>query len=160
MGLMTLMRISGIVYDSIVDGEGIRNTLFISGCKHYCKNCHNPQTWNFDYGKEFTIEKQIDFIDECKRNILLDGITISGGDPMYSADELVLFVKRFKNECPDLNIWIYSGFTYEEIINDEKMKELLSLCDVLVDGKYIEELKDTTLKFRGSSNQRVIFLKK
>ena len=153
------MKVSGIVYDSIVDGEGIRNTLFISGCKHYCKNCHNPQTWDFDYGEDFTIKKQIDFIDKCKRNILLDGITISGGDPMYSVNELIPFIERFKNECPNLNIWIYSGFTYEEIINDEKMNKLLSLCDVLVDGKYIEELKDVTLEFRGSSNQRIIFLK-
>ena len=153
------MKVSGIVYDSIVDGEGIRNTLFISGCKHYCKNCHNPQTWDFDYGEDFTIKKQIDFIDKCKRNILLDGITISGGDPMYSVNELIPFIERFKNECPNLNIWIYSGFTYEEIINDKKMNKLLSLCDVLVDGKYIDELKDVTLEFRGSSNQRIIFLK-
>lgn len=154
------MKISGIIYDSIVDGEGIRNTLFISGCHHKCKNCQNPQTWNFNYGEEFTIDRQMEFIDKCKRNILLDGITISGGDPMYSAKELTIFLKKFKIECPNLNIWIYSGFKYEEIIKNKDMNELLELCDVLVDGVYIEELKDTTLKFRGSTNQRIIRLKR
>lgn len=154
------MKISGIEYDSIVDGEGIRNTLFVSGCKHHCKNCHNPETWDKNYGEEFTLDRQKDFIDKCKSNILLDGITLSGGDAMYSAKELIPFVKKFKSECPDLNVWIYSGFTYEEILQDETMKELLNLCDVLVDGLYIDELRDITLQFKGSSNQRIIRLDK
>ena len=152
------MKISGIVYDSIVDGDGIRNTIFVSGCRHNCFNCHNPQTWNFNYGDEFNVYSQNKFISDCKRNILLDGITISGGDPMYSAKELIPFVKHFKEECPNLNIWIYSGFTYEEISQDETMNELLKLCDVLVDGRYEDDKRDLTLKFRGSSNQKIIRL--
>lgn len=154
------MYISGIEYDSIVDGEGIRNTLFISGCNHKCKGCHNTSTWNFKYGEEFTEEKQNEFILNCKSNVLLDGITLSGGDPMYSAEELLPFVKKFKEECPKLNIWIYSGFTFDEIIKDTDMSFLLLYCDVLVDGLYVEELRDVTLDFRGSSNQNIIDLNK
>ena len=152
------MFLSGIEYESIIDGAGIRNVLFISGCCHKCKGCHNPKTWDFNFGIEFTIEKQMQFIQKCKENPLLDGITLSGGDPMYSAKELINFVRLYKENLPNHNIWIYSGFTYEEIIKDKYMKELLSECDVLVDGPYIEELRDLSLKFRGSSNQKIINL--
>lgn len=153
-----MMRISGIEYDSIVDGEGIRNTLFISGCKHKCKGCHNKPTWDFNYGEDFTKEKQDKFIEKCRKNPLLKGITLSGGDPMYSAIELIPFMHNFKTECPHLDVWAYSGFTLEEIKEDKNMSTLLSYCDVLVDGLYIEELRDITLAFRGSSNQRIIKL--
>lgn len=150
------MYISGIQYNSIVDGEGIRNTLFISGCMHYCEGCHNPKTWDFNYGYEFTEELQDDFINNCKENILLDGITLSGGDPVYSTKELVPFLIRFKEECPNLSIWLYTGFRIEEM----KDSELLDYCDVVVDGPFSKELRDTTLDFRGSKNQRIIYLKK
>lgn len=152
------MYISGVVYDSIVDGEGLRNVIFVSGCKHCCKGCHNKKAWNFSYGKEFTIEEQLNFIKECKENILLDGITISGGDPFYSTKDVIDFIKLYKENLPHHSIWIYSGFTYEEILEDEQKKKLLELCDVLVDGLYIEELRDITLEFRGSKNQRIIKL--
>lgn len=152
------MKISGIVYDSLVDGEGIRNTIFISGCKHMCKGCHNPNTWDFNYGVEFTYDKQIEFINKCKENVLLDGITISGGDGMYSARELLKFIKLYKKHNPLHTIWIYTGFTYEELLKNKYQNEVLKLCDVLVDGKYIDELRDVTLKFKGSSNQRIIKL--
>lgn len=152
------MKISGIIYDSIVDGEGIRNTIFFSGCCHCCKGCHNPEIWDKNYGYEFTRELQDEFINKCKDNVLLDGITLSGGDPMYTSIEIVSFIKKFKSECPNLDIWVYSGFTYEDILQDKDMNELLKLCDVLVDGVFIEELRDTTIKFRGSTNQRIIKL--
>lgn len=148
------MNISGIIYDSVVDGEGIRNTLFISGCLHHCHGCHNPQTWNFNYGYEFTKEKQKEFIKKCKDNPLLDGITISGGDPIYSSKELIPFLKEYKKENPTHTVWLYTGFKYEDI----KDNEILKLIDVLVDGEYIEALRDITLAFRGSSNQRIIRL--
>lgn len=150
------MNISGIIYDSVVDGEGIRNTLFISGCLHHCHGCHNPQTWDFDYGYEFTKEKQKEFIKKCKDNPLLDGITISGGDPIYSSKELIPFLKEYKKENPTHTIWLYTGFKYEDIKNNE----ILKLIDILVDGEYIEEFRDITLAFRGSSNQRIIRLEK
>ncbi len=148
------MNTSGIIYDSVVDGEGIRNTLFISGCLHHCHGCHNPQTWDFDYGYKFTKEKQKEFIKKCKDNPLLDGITISGGDPIYSSKELIPFLKEYKKENPTHTIWLYTGFKYEDI----KDNEILKLIDVLVDGEYIEDLRDITLAFRGSSNQRIIRL--
>lgn len=148
------MNISGIIYDSVVDGEGIRNTLFISGCLHHCHGCHNPQTWDFNYGYEFTKEKQSEFIKKCKDNPLLDGITISGGDPIYSSKELIPFLKEYKKENPTHTIWLYTGFKYEDI----KDNKILKLIDVLVDGEYIEALRDITLAFRGSSNQRIIKL--
>jgi anaerobic ribonucleoside-triphosphate reductase activating protein len=150
------MNISGIIYDSVVDGEGIRNTLFISGCLHHCHGCHNPQTWDFDYGCKFTKEKQKEFIKKCKDNPLLDGITISGGDPIYSSKELIPFLKEYKKENPTHTIWLYTGFKYEDI----KDNEILKLIDVLVDGEYIKEFRDITLAFRGSSNQRIIRLEK
>lgn len=149
------MNISGIVYDSVVDGEGLRNTLFVSGCRHGCKNCHNPQAWDFNYGYEFTKDLQSEFIKKCKENPMLDGITISGGDPIYSAKELMSFLKKYKEVNPSHTIWLYTGFKYEDIKNNEILKYL----DVLVDGEYIDELRDTTLAFRGSSNQRIIKLK-
>lgn len=152
------MNISGIMYDSIVDGEGIRNTIFFSECHHHCKGCHNPETWDKNYGYEFTKELQNEFINQCKNNVLLDGITLSGGDPMYSSIEIIPFIKKFKSECPNLDIWIYSGFSYEDILQNKDMNKLLKLCDVLVDGIFIEELRDTTIKFRGSTNQRIIKL--
>lgn len=149
------MNISGIVYDSVVDGEGIRNVIFVSGCLHKCKGCHNPQTWDFNYGYEFTQEIQNKFIEKCKENPLLNGITVSGGDPIYSSKELIPFLKKYKKENPAHTIWLYTGFKWEEI----KDNEILKLIDVLVDGKYIEKYKDVTLAFRGSSNQRIISLK-
>lgn len=150
------MNISGVVYDSVVDGEGLRNTLFISGCRHGCKNCHNPQTWDFNYGYEFTKDLQNEFIKKCKDNPILDGITISGGDPIYSSKELISFLQKYKEVNPSHTIWLYTGFKYEDIKNNE----ILKLINTLVDGEYKEELRDITLAFRGSSNQRVIDVQK
>ena len=125
------MNIAGIGYDSIADGEGVRAAIFISGCKHHCPECHNPQTWDFNFGKKFDVEEQNNVIEYVKRcDGYVDGITLTGGDPMYSAKELIFFVKRFKEECPDKTIWIYSGFTYEEIMKDKDIKRLVKLRDV------------------------------
>lgn len=146
------MNISGIVYDSVVDGEGIRNVIFVSGCLHKCKGCHNPQTWDFNYGYEFTQEIQNKFIEKCKENPMLNGITVSGGDPIYSSKELILFLKKYKKENPTHTIWLYTGFKCEDI----KDNEILNFVDVLVDGKFEIDKKDLTLAFRGSSNQRII----
>lgn len=152
------MYISGIVKESLVDGLGVRATIFISGCRHNCKGCQNPETHNFKRGIEFDEELQEAIIKDIKNDPLIQGITLSGGDPMFSARELVEFVKLVKQELNDINIWCYSGFTYEMIIygKDLDMINLLKMCDVLVDGKFIEEQKDLTLPFRGSKNQRII----
>jgi len=155
------MNISGIVYESLVDGIGVRTTIFISGCRHNCKGCQNPEIQNFHDGKEFTLELQKEIINQIKNNPLIQGITLSGGDPMFSAKELVEFVRLAKKELNDINLWCYTGYTYEEVrySKDLDMIDLLKMCNVLVDGKFIEEQKDITLSFRGSSNQRIIDIK-
>jgi anaerobic ribonucleoside-triphosphate reductase activating protein len=150
------MNISGIIYESIVDGSGVRTTIFISGCKHNCYGCQNPKLHSFTNGKEFTIDLQKQIINDIKSNPLIKGITLSGGDPFFSSTEVLSFVKLIKEKLPLIDIWIYSGFTYEEIIQNDDMKSLLKECNILVDGKFILEKRDITLQFKGSSNQRII----
>ncbi len=158
---MSKIRIAGYVDDSIVDGPGIRFTIFTQGCAHHCFNCHNPETWAFDKGKDADIDE---LISKIKRNPLLQGITLSGGDPLYQVNACLELVKKVKELNLDLDIIIYTGFTFEELANNFKknndLLSLLKLSDILIDGKYEDSLRDLTLRFRGSSNQRVINLKK
>lgn len=154
------MNISGINYESVVDGQGIRVVVYVSGCAHNCEGCHNPSSHPFDAGIEFSEKLQDDVIKYVKDRKFISGITISGGDPMYSADEVSQFVSRFKEEVPDASVWIYSGFRYEYIITRKNMANLLYMCDVLVDGKFVLECRDMTLPYRGSQNQRVIDIQK
>lgn len=155
------MYLGGYEKESINEGMGLRTVLSISGCKHHCPFCHSPETHSFIYGVEFSENLQKQIIQEVKKNPLLDGITFCGGDPFYSAKELNIFIKKLRKNIPDINIWIYSGFTFEEILNSKDLDiiELLKQCNVLIDGVFIKELKDVTLKFRGSSNQRIIDVK-
>ena len=148
------MYLSGIDYESIADGIGVRCVLFVSGCKHNCKGCHSLKTHDFKNGVEVTDEliKEINY--EISKRSFLSGITLSGGDPMYSAKECVELLNKL--DIPKNNVWIYSGFTFEEICKDPDMLSLLKKCDVLVDGMFMEDLRDITLDFRGSSNQRII----
>lgn len=158
---MSKIRIAGYVDDSIVDGPGIRFTIFTQGCAHHCFNCHNPETWDFDKGKDVDIDE---LISKIKRNPLLQGITLSGGDPLYQVNACLELVKKVKELNSDFDIIIYTGFTFEELANNFKknndLLSLLKLSDILIDGKYEDSLRDLTLRFRGSSNQRVINLKK
>lgn len=158
---MSKIRIAGYVDDSIVDGPGIRFTIFTQGCAHHCFNCHNPETWAFDKGKDVDIDE---LISKIKRNPLLQGITLSGGDPLYQVNACLELVKKVKELNSDLDIIIYTGFTFEELANNFKknndLLSLLKLSDILIDGKYEDSLRDLTLSFRGSTNQRVINLKK
>lgn len=149
------MKIIDILHDSIVDGPGLRTVIFFAGCKHMCKGCHNPESWNEFCGYEYSGEE---VIKEIKSNKLTRGVTFSGGDPFFQTKEISKLAEKLKED--KYNIWIYSGFTFEEIIKDEEMKSLLSLCDVLVDGRFEEELKDLTIQFRGSTNQRIIDIQK
>ena len=155
-----MINIAGIIYDDTANGIGFRITIFISGCKHRCKGCQNRQAWKFDYGKEFTKDIEDTIINYIKEHDYIDGITLSGGDPMYSASELCKFVDRYKRETGK-SIWIYTGFKYEDILsdNDDKLK-LLKKCDIVVDGRFKLEDRDTTIAFRGSPNQRIIDIKK
>ncbi len=151
------IRIAGTVNDSIVDGNGLRYTIFVQGCPHHCKGCHNPQTHSFDGGKEVSIS---DLFETITSNTLLDGVTFSGGEPFAQAKPLVELADLVKQNT-NLNIVTYTGYTFEEIItsNNPDWIALLNSTDILIDGKFIEDLKSYELRFRGSSNQRYIDVK-
>lgn len=154
------MNYAGIITDDIVDGIGVRVTLFVSGCPHHCLGCHNPQTWNFHYGNPFTEETMQKIIDLVKQKEI-DGLTLSGGDPLVKENISVVrsIVERVKEETGK-SIWCYTGYTIDELcdIADgcKDTSYVLSNIDVLVDGKFVLEKKDITLPFRGSSNQCII----
>ena len=154
-------RIAGFSNDSIVDGPGIRFTIFYQGCKHHCKNCHNPETWNFEGGN---LVDNDDLILKIKSNPLLDGVTLSGGDPMFQIESVIDLCEKIKTQLPELNIILYTGYTFEELQEMSKenknIEVLQRFLDYIVDGRYIHELRDLTLHFKGSSNQRVIDVKK
>lgn len=153
---MKVRLASNLQSDSIVDGDGIRTVIWFQGCKHHCRECQNPETWNFDGGMEVDIE---DIKEQLKKLKYQTGITLSGGDPFFQASAAAEIAK-FAHSI-GLNVWTYTGFTYDEIINanDEKM-ELLKNTDVLVDGRFEIDKKSLACKFRGSTNQRVIDVKK
>lgn len=135
--------------DSIVDGPGLRTVIWFQGCAHNCKNCHNPQTHDFSQGFYKSADEIVDFY---LAQGLQTGITLSGGDPFYQVEGLYELVQKLKNN--NINIWCYTGFVYEDLL--QKYKNILQYIDVLVDGLYIDSLRDLSLKFRGSSNQRLI----
>lgn len=141
-----------------INGKGIRTSLFVTGCSHHCKECWNKSIWDYEAGFEFTKQISDEIINYIKNNKPIQGLSLLGGEPFDNL-ELIGFVTKFKKECPDKDIWVWSGYTYEELLKDKRKLELLSLCDILVDGKFNLELKDLTLKFRGSKNQRIINVK-
>lgn len=147
------LKIAGIVDDSIVDGEGIRLTIFTQGCPHHCHGCHNPQTWSLSGGHKIDTT---DVIERVKANPLLSGVTFSGGEPFLQPAPLAE-VARAVHQL-GLNVWSYTGFTLEQLQKRTDAHQLLDEVDVLVDGPYVEALRDLTLRFRGSSNQRILNL--
>lgn len=152
------MYICGVNYESLVDGEGVRTVIFISGCLHNCPHCHSPQTHSFTYGIEVN-QSLIDEINsEISKRPFVSGITLSGGDCMYSPIETIKLIKKIK--IPNNSIWCYTGFTYEELINNKNQFQLLKYIDVLVDGMFEFNKRDISLAFRGSSNQRIIDVQK
>jgi anaerobic ribonucleoside-triphosphate reductase activating protein len=163
------MHYGAIKKSDIANGEGIRTTLFVSGCRNGCKNCFNKETWAFDYGEPFT-EAVAEEILATFGNNFLSGLTILGGEPMEPENQrdLLPFLREFKNRYPHKTLWLYTGNTYEELTAGigkhykciPETAEILSLVDILVDGRYIEEQKSLGLRFRGSRNQRVIDMNK
>lgn len=161
------MNYAEIKKTDIANGEGVRVSLFVSGCRRRCKNCFNQIAWDFDYGNPFTEEVEEEIISALTPYYIA-GLTLLGGDPMEPENQRALlpFVRKVRARLPEKNIWCFTGYTYsdgtleEEAVRLSETKELISLFDVLVDGRFVEELKDIRLKFRGSSNQRVIDVQK
>lgn len=154
------MNYANIKYTDISNGDGVRTSLFVSGCNHHCKGCFNECAWDFSYGDEFTSDVFIK-ISESLDSYYISGLTILGGEPLdpNNINEVCSIVKGIKNIHKDKSIWIYTGYLYEDLINIPIFNEICEYIDVLVDGKFIQELYDISLKFRGSSNQRIIDIK-
>ena len=146
---------------SVSNGAGVRTVLWVSGCNIHCKNCHNQQTWDFNSGIPFTDDTMQEILYDLSKPYI-KGCTLSGGHPLdpHNAPKVLEIVKRVKMVFPNKDIWIYSGYEWENITKDETLKEILKYTDVLVDGAYIDELRDISLPFRGSSNQRIIDVEK
>lgn len=150
-----ILRIMDITYSSAVDGEGFRDTLFVNYCPHHCPGCHNPQTWDRENGHDVTLKEIYDNLTKS----IVTNVTYSGGEPFCQTENLIILTKSLK-ETTDKNFWIYSGYTFEEIVNDSIKFELLKLCDVLVDGRFEKKYFKENLRFKGSENQRIIDIKK
>lgn len=169
-----------ITHEDVCNGDGLRVVLWLSGCSHHCYNCQNPQTWNPDSGIPFDKSAKQEIFDELSKDYI-SGLTLTGGDPLYENNlgEVLKLVKEIRISFPEKTIWLYTGFEWNQIMNMQvmqpifsckdleskiqnilKRQEIIKMCDVLVDGEYIDEQKDLTLKFRGSKNQRVIDVKK
>ena len=142
----------------ISNGPGVRVSVFMQGCDFHCKNCFNPETWSFDDGKEITQETIDGVMNLCSENYI-KGLSILGGEPMHpkNIEATTKLAKEFKEKYPNKNLWIWTGYSFDKDLKD---KEVLKYVDVLVDGRYVDELHDPTLKWRGSSNQRVIDVQK
>ncbi len=161
------MNYCNIKYFDIANGEGVRTTLFVSGCTNRCKGCFQPETWDFSYGEPFTKEVGDQIISSLSP-YYISGLTLLGGEPFEPSNQtaLVPFLRRVKETYPDKNIWCFTGFVLEEHLLKDSPKrtvftdEMLSYIDILVDGPYIESLRNIALQFRGSENQRIIDMNK
>lgn len=146
-----------ITKNDMLNGEGFRTVLWCAGCEHHCEDCQNPMTWDKNGGLQFDNEAKIEIFDSLESDIV-SGITLSGGDPLatFNRADILALVKEIKERFPDKDIWSYTGYTYEQLLEDDTACEILKYIDVLVDGKYMKDLRDVSLNWRGSSNQRLI----
>ena len=156
------MNFGNIKKLDIANGDGVRVSLFVSGCRNRCKGCFQPETWDFHYGQPYTGETEETILRALEPSYV-EGLTLLGGEPFEPENQRVLveLLRRVKKAYPGKNVWCYSGYTIEKIRGDghphcEVSDEMLSMIDVLVDGKFVEDLKDISLKFRGSANQRIL----
>ena len=152
---MNTIRVIDIIHETAADGPGLRTSIYCAGCKHHCEGCHNPHTWDARAGRDM-------YIEDILKEILSDpytNVTFTGGDPMFQVEAFTELAKLIK-ENSNKNIWLYTGFTMGQINASEYLSQILPYVDVVVDGPYIEELKDTSLQFRGSSNQNINYIHK
>jgi len=158
-GLVLVVRIAGLIQDSIVDGPGLRFVVFTQGCQLRCEGCHNPETWSISGGDELPVGE---VIAQMQGNPLTDGLTLTGGEPFLQAEECAMLSAAARKS--GLNVWIYSGFVFEELLvrakSEQAVKELMELADVLVDGPFVLAQRTLSLKWRGSRNQRVLDMQK
>lgn len=143
------LKVIRVIEGTAVDGPGLRTSVYFAGCRHCCPGCHNPQSWSFDAGESMSVDSLLDIIDYNGFNV-----TFTGGDPMYVAEKLLPLAEAVTSSGK--NIWCYTGFSFEELTNMRASRRLLNYIDVLVDGPFILDKRDTSLRFRGSSNQRLI----
>lgn len=152
---MAKLRLAGVIRESIVDGPGFRMTVFVQGCPHHCEGCHNEQTWDFDKGYDSSTER---IMEELKKDPLVKGITLSGGEPFCQAESLSVLAKEAKTS--GYNVFCYTGYTFEKLLSEfqshPEYEKLLSYCDWLVDGPFILSQRSLMLHFRGSKNQRIL----
>lgn len=153
---MNKISVIKIVPSTIVDGDGLRTSVYFAGCSHQCPGCHNPESWDINFGTF----KDVNALAEEIISYGSKKITLTGGDPIYQKTALLELIKALHALCKDINIWLYTGYTLEELIqtNDSVILQILYLCNVLVDGRYIEKLRNDKIKFRGSDNQRILYL--
>lgn len=150
------LQVLDIVMDTVVDGPGLRASIYLAGCYHRCLGCHNPQSWDMNGGKEMEVDEIVEILKQSGHT----KFTITGGDPFYQPIGLLELVVRIRKEIPGSNIWCYTGFLFEDLLDREEMVLILKNIDVLVDGPFIQELRDETLMYRGSSNQRILEIPK
>ncbi len=145
------IRVLDIIEETTADGPGLRTSIYCAGCLHHCPCCHNPQSWDMTGGREMSVDELLEIIKADE----FSNVSFSGGDPFYQVEAFTELARRIKSET-DKTIWCWTGFTYEEIMADERLSMLLPYLDALVDGPFVEALRDPDLPFRGSSNQRII----
>ena len=164
------IKVADIKYETMTDGTGFRTSIYCQGCRHHCKNCHNPQTWDFNSGIEFDLAAKEEIFEQLNKDYI-SGITFSGGDPLHknNIDEVLDLCKYIRKNFPTKTIWIYTGYTWDyifditntvDVFHNQIREEILKHCDVLVDGKFIKELADVNYHWAGSTNQRVIDVQK
>ncbi len=152
-----MISILNIIEDTMVDGPGFRTSIYCAGCRHQCPGCHNPQSWDFEGGHAVSTDEVMRIVEA---DAYTHGVTFTGGDPMYQPEGFTDLARAIRERTPKKDIWCYTGFLYEQLLNNPRQRALLEQIDVLVDGPFVKSQRDETLLFRGSRNQRIIDVKK
>ena len=157
---MNNFRYAGIEFDDFLNGKGVGIVLFMQYCTHHCKGCHNPETWDKNGGMIFTDDLLKKILNYFQNKGYATRLTLSGGDPLDNIEFTYMISKNFKEKFPNHELWIYTGYTFENVLKDKRYFKILQYCDILIDGEFLEDERDISLKFRGSKNQRIINVQK